>query len=950
MRTNLILSITALCAATTVALSQQPNSVQLKDVAEFRGGEEWIRFLPDQNIKANAFFPLFKKELGLGDNDQMEIFQQKKDQIGFTHHRFQQHYKGIPVEWAIYLIHEKENRTVSANGHWVKGIQMDVAPAISGEEAIQKALNATNASEYMWQRPVAETMKKKVDNDVNATFYPEPELIIFDEQHRKEGTNYRLAWKMDIYAASPSSREWVYIDAQNGTVLYSLNQIHDGDVQAVAETRYSGTQTMTVDSVGPTSYRLRDYSRGSGVETFDMKTQTSDFIPAGATDFVDSDNYWNNANVEHDDVAGDVHWGTGATYDYYFNEHGFDSYDGNGKLMVSYVHVGVNWFNARFTGDWMEYGDGSGTPLTSLDVVGHEITHGVTRNTAGLVYAYESGALNESFSDIFGTTIEFFNVPAQATWVVGDVGFSLRDMSNPNFYNHPDTYLGQNWWTAPSDNGGVHTNSGVQNFWYYLLSEGGSGTNDIGTTYNVAGLGMSTAAAIAFRNLSQYLTPNSGYFDARQGSIRAAEDIYGPCSPEVMQVILAWNAVGVGLDTTNQDVQINSILSPNTACGLTSTEDVTITFMYHYSGCGDSIVVGDSIELGYRVNGGPAVSENMIAGTAIHGGDTITYTFSTPADLSVPGQYSIDAWANYIPDLQRANDSIFSYELVNPVMIANNLITFEDPANVLDSLYMVTNLHSRIATTQLESSTGTFSILMTGDDPDHHGAFVMPSTESEIFTLNPDYLAQQCYCVDATNWNSANAHFDMKQTYSKWYLEEYGFDLPLLASSLRVMANGNQIGSLYHPTTYFSDPFVRHYLNLDAYAGTQFELCFETMNFVKREEDPVFGSKGDNAYLDNIFISELSTVAIEEYTIGVVSIFPNPSATGQFNVNYEALKSETIELEITDVLGKVLHSTQMKVRQGNNALQVNLDATSKGMYLLHIKTKGGQKAARLLVN
>jgi Zn-dependent metalloprotease len=203
----------------------------------------------------------------------------------------------------------------------------------------------------------------------------------------------------------------------------------------------------------------------------------------------------------------------------------------------------------------MTYGDGDGStfsPLTELDIVAHELTHGVTNFSSNLVYSYQSGALNESFSDIFGVTVDFFARPAQANWTMADQSYTpatpgdgIRYMNNPNLAGDPDTYLGTNWYTGAGDNGGVHYNSGVQNFWYYLLCVGGAGTNDFGFAYNVASVTMAKARMIAYRNNSFYLTSGSQYADAAYYSLQAATDLYGPCSPEAYSVKNAWDAVGV---------------------------------------------------------------------------------------------------------------------------------------------------------------------------------------------------------------------------------------------------------------------------------------------------------------------------------------------------------------------------------------------------------------------
>jgi PKD repeat protein len=219
----------------------------------------------------------------------------------------------------------------------------------------------------------------------------------------------------------------------------------------------------------------------------------------------------------------------------------------------------------------MTYGDGDGVnyrPLTSLDVIGHEITHGVTEHSAGLIYSYESGALNESFSDIFGVAIDYFANPNEANFLIGDQislkSNGLRDMENPNSKGDPNTYKGAYWKTGSQDYGGVHSNSGVQNYWFYLLVNGGTGTNDNSFSYTLNGIGMEAAAAISYRNLTVYLTPNSTYLDARNYAIQAAKDIYGACSEEVDAVAKAWYAVGVG------EVYTNSVLAEMSASAYTT--------------------------------------------------------------------------------------------------------------------------------------------------------------------------------------------------------------------------------------------------------------------------------------------------------------------------------------------------------------------------------------------
>ena len=275
-----------------------------------------------------------------------------------------------------------------------------------------------------------------------------------------------------------------------------------------------------------------------------------------AIDFTNTTSTW--TNTGNDQAATDAHWGAEMTYDYYLNEHNRNSINNAGFKLLSYVHYTVGYTNAFWDGNRMTYGDGDGNIFkifTGLDVCGHEITHGLTANTAGLNYSNESGALNEAFSDIFGQSIENYSRPNQWSWKIGEDitsgGIGLRDMSNPTAFSNPDTYGGNNYFTGTADNGGVHTNSGVANYWYYLLVSGGSGTNDVPNAYSVSGIGFTDAAKIAFRALTVYFTPTTNYANARLLTIQAAKDIFGDCSNQVIQTTRAWYAVGVGTNYAN---------------------------------------------------------------------------------------------------------------------------------------------------------------------------------------------------------------------------------------------------------------------------------------------------------------------------------------------------------------------------------------------------------------
>ncbi len=538
--------------------------------------------------------------------EQTSFLQQKQetDKLGFTHQKMQQYYKGVKVEFGTAVLHSQNGTVKSVSSEYYPVEEMNVTPTLNNKQAFNRAVAHIGAQHYMWEYPDA---AKEMDNykkpEGELVILPN-----FDSAKNVEKINdFNLAYKFDIFATNPLSRGYLYIDARNGTALFYDAIIkhattfgHVGNVpvtveteneycnrtanemettflaSGTAQTRYSGTKTIETTLSG-SSYILSD--AGRKVYTRDALHQapgSSYPYVSNYQQFTDNDNNWTTAehSANKDNAALDAHWGAMMTFDYWQQKHGRNSYDGNGAQIRSYVHVDNNYNNAFWNGSVMSYGDGSCISegcngfdaLTSIDVAGHEIGHAVTTYTANLAYQRESGGLNEGFSDIWGAAIEHFAKgngsdisPSAAVWLIGDEidrrsgSAALRSMSNPTSLGQPDTYGGQYWQnpncgtpTNSNDYCGVHTNSGVLNHWFYLSVAGGSGTNDIGSSFNVSGIGMTKASNIAYRTLSFYLSANSTYANARTGAIQAAVDLYGAGSAEEQAVTNAWYAVGVG--------------------------------------------------------------------------------------------------------------------------------------------------------------------------------------------------------------------------------------------------------------------------------------------------------------------------------------------------------------------------------------------------------------------
>ncbi len=563
---------------------------------------DWLEFNPSNAplFRSNQVF-LFDASNNASSSSRTKFVSKETDQLGITNYRYQQLINNLPVENAIYILHVKNGKLQIQNGKWLMRTPPGLISraGITEAAALQNALSFIGAQSYKWQDADEEAFIKSETNNPNATYFPKGDLVYYSGEYDLVSSSLKLAYKFDIYASSPLSRKIVYVDADNGNILGNKDLIHETNALGTAVTGYSGTQTITTDFSAGT-YKLREIGRGNGIETYNMKKGTN---YAKSVDFTDADNVWNNVNTSKDQFATDAHWGAEKTFDFYKNNFNRNSIDGNGFKIKSYVHYSNNYFNAFWDGSRMTYGDGNSTdgfkPLTSIDVCGHEITHGLTTFTANLNYSYESGALNEGFSDIFGTAIEWYARPVSRDWLIGGDFYTIRSMSNPNVYNQPDTYLGTKWYAGTSDNGGVHTNSGVLNFWFYLLTNGGTGTNDKGYVYNVSGIGIDKAQAIAFRTLTVYLVSTSNFSNARTASIQAASDLYGASSSEVIQTINAWNAVAVGGGTSPGYVareMNNQLTDNNSGTKLTSSTSFSVNpnpvektlFIQFYKSIGES--------------------------------------------------------------------------------------------------------------------------------------------------------------------------------------------------------------------------------------------------------------------------------------------------------------------------------------------------------------------------
>ncbi|MEU6480470.1 M4 family metallopeptidase [Streptomyces sp. NPDC047017] len=477
------------------------------------------------------------QKIGLGVQEKLVAKDVVKDADGTVHTRYERTYAGLPVLGGDLIVHTSRagatEGVTKATEATIKvaSLTPKVAPAKAQTQALSLARAAGSASTSADQAP------RKVIWAGSGKPVLAYETVVGGLQD--DGTPNQLH---------------VITDAATGKKLFEYQGIETG----TGKTLYSGQVTLTTTKSG-SSYQLYDTTRG-GHKTNNLAHKTS----GTGTLFTDADDVWGtgtaSSSATDQTAAADAAYGAQETWDFYKSTFGRNGIKNNGVGAYSRVHYGSNYVNAFWDDSCfcMTYGDGSGNnhPLTALDVAGHEMSHGVTSNTAGLEYSGESGGLNEATSDIFGTGVEFYanNAADKGDYLIGEKidingdGTPLRYMDKPSKDGGSADY-----WSSGVGNKDVHYSSGVANHFFYLLSEGSGAKVINGVSYNsptsngakVTGIGRDKALQIWYKALTTYMTSTTNYKAARTATLNAASALYGSSSTEYKTVAATWSAVNV---------------------------------------------------------------------------------------------------------------------------------------------------------------------------------------------------------------------------------------------------------------------------------------------------------------------------------------------------------------------------------------------------------------------
>lgn len=485
-------------------------------------------------------------------NEEFSVRRHWKDALGKTHTQLTQQLNNLPVYGATMTIHaengfsgvtltnENDESTIYAvSGNLATQNDSDDLTMIS-EESNVKSLNA-KAAKKVKPRGLKKALKRAAQLGEIAG---EPELAYV---YLPERGKTKLAWKVEVKYNSDNGFEHdsVFYNVKNGREL----------------TRHP--QVFHVKSL----------------RTYDMENQDPERTNTSGTLLCTTNQSCGDASAQR------AHDGASTVYDYFKTIHNRNGINNNDMTMVSSVHANHNWNNATWYKNQMFYGDGDGSQFgdltQSLDIIGHELTHGVVQFTAGLIYRNESGALNEAMADIMGVSADAWHRgSSQPSWKLAKeaytpniAGDAMRYMDDPTRDNQSRDYYADRY-TGSGDNGGVHLNSGIANLAYALLVDGGTHPQNKSTVV-VPKLGLDKSQKIFYRALTTYFNASTNFAQARIGTAQAAQDLYGSDAKNAVEK--TWCAVGVGSCPVDPSA-ITTLVKGSPVTGLSASSKNTLVY------------------------------------------------------------------------------------------------------------------------------------------------------------------------------------------------------------------------------------------------------------------------------------------------------------------------------------------------------------------------------------
>ncbi len=939
--------------------------------------------------RVDAFVDFISNETGIKTtNTNFEIISENTDELGMSHVKLQQQYNGVDIFGGETILHGLNRNYDFLHGSLFTDLSLDTNPSLNEATSESHAVSSVGklyngSNDPLNIIPVA-PMKSN--------------LVIYTIGE----TNY-LAYHHSFY--SDMINRWeVFVDAQTGEILDKYQSIckfhnhdashvcsnHEEEVVTISKTPISNevnnldgpktanaidllgvNRTINVYNVGSKDYMI-DASREMFINNSSMPND-----PKGAIWTIDAFNTSpqnNSFNYDHvttinnswnDRASVSAQHNGSKAYLYFRNLHTRNSINGSGGNIVGMINVsdedGKSMGNAFWNGAAMFYGNGDSAfkPLAAgLDVAGHEMTHGVIQNTANLTYQGESGALNESFADVFGVMID------RDDWLIGEdvvktgafPSGALRSMSDP--HNGAATGdFGSGWqpkkyserYTGSQDNGGVHINSGIPNHAFYLF------TNDtrLGSTDNDRKV---KAEKVYYRALTQYLTKSSQFVDARIAVVRAAQDLYGSTVADAAR--LAFDKVEVfgesGGTYTNDT-------GTNPGADLIVCTDANNNDIFLFDGEGNSLA-SPSLSPSNPISK-PSVTDR---------GDIIVFVAD---DLKI--HFIIIDWASGM-----ASEGTFTKSGNNSWRNAviskdgNLLAALKDDVDNTVVIYDITNSTGNLnidpdSTFTLKNPTYTTGI-STGDvlyadamEFDYSGEYLMYDAENSIKSNTAGSI--EFWDIGFIKvWNKASKTFSIPDQIEKLfqglpegvsignpafsknsnYIIAFDFiedsDVSILGANIEtggvnLIYENSGLGYPSYSRTdeqvLFENPNNGTYdLGIAAMKSNKIEAESTPFLFLEGYRFATWFSNGERV------LSSINDVNISDVK---ASLSPNPSSA-IMNMSLEVKKSQITEYTIVNLDGKVVQQKSINLNQGINSIPLNIVDLQSGMYV--IKTNVDEKS------
>lgn len=699
----------------------------------------WIFFNDSLTTPANQIFVAHASAFGLGQNDEMVLKESYTDEFGINHLKFSRFNNGKLVFANEAIIHVNTIGKVSAN------LKIDV-------------LNFNNNLDLQsYQVSLAEISAQFDSVQVANELYVESNGIFFLAKELK-------CFKAGLCIGSH------FVSLNNGAkIIYISNELSCDNTNAC--TIQNGNQVVGLKAEGS------NFKMENDCHSLDLVVKQNDIINLAWEDILISDPL----DCSTDNAAKmNLMYSFKSAFEYYRSVHGLSGFvlPPVGSSITPHANTQVNYYHSSYTADCLAQFPLSGSSFSTstravieqdqswgkgypqaffveqaksrIDVIAHEVTHTILANRgSNLWYVNESGALNESFADIFGTVIEFAELNNGGNWLFADNAYGAnypysRNLGNPKdplaLIQQPNTYQGEYWYPVNclhpelNDQCGVHTNSGVQNYWFYLLVNGGSGINDHNVSYNVQGIGLSKATTVAYQNMMNYLTLNSTYQDARNGSISAALNLIPSgvldfC--DLQQIKNAWDAVGVYEQNSNEILLTSSVNYVNQTLNFNSSLRVPFGITLSFDNC--DVKLGPGVKI------------------ILEGGATLNISYSSLSSSGLVNCGEIDRWGGIV-DLGENTITIQNstirdaYTAIDIALNQNSLISvsttkfIDCKVGVMDRNVLFGNLPSSISF--------NYCLFQNSNLLSYQGNF-----QQQTFTPQPYQVLQNFLPSSITSWN-----------------------------------------------------------------------------------------------------------------------------------------------------------------------------------------------------